>query len=232
MSNPKDFLLDQAKNLSESGHFEDAIKNLDEIKNLYENQDRNFWFNKGQHYLKLENYTEAISCFDKDLDLNKKSYRTFFFKGVAQYFNTQYHEAVESFNRAWEVKYADFLKNLDQAKNLQNVKKFERAVEYYDTANMIDSIETSFWYYKGLSLFQIGRYDESRDSFEKAMQKDPENSEIYYNLAKCDLQSEKLDSCVLMLKKACQLDSSKKDLIKNDTLFSGMPQENFEKIFE
>lgn len=225
MNDPKEFLLDDAKKLVKSGNFEDALKNLDEIKNVYDNQSKDFWFKKGQYFSKTRDFEEAIRCFDKDLTLNKKSYRSFFAKGVAQYLNESYHEAIESFNRAWEMKHAGILKDVDQAKNLKNVNKFEKAVEYFDSAHQSDTVDSEFWNYKALSLFQIGNYEESITCFDEVLKNDPNNSEILYNKAKCELQLGKIDSCIVLLEKTCKLDPLKKEFLKNDPFFEGLDLE-------
>lgn len=232
MKNPKDFLLGEAEKLVKSGKFEDALKNLDEIKNMYEHQDKDFWFNKGQHFLKMKEYSNATDCFEKDLNLNKKSYRSFCAKGIAQYMNESYHEAIESFNNAWEIKYAEILKNADQAKSLQNVKKFEKAIEYYDNANLSDAIDSQFWYYKALSLFQIGHYEDSIKCFDELLQNEPPTTEILYNKAKCEMQMGNIDSCISLLEKSFQLDPIKKEFLKKDPFFDGMNREKLENLLK
>lgn len=74
MKNTREFMLDEVKELTQNRKFEDAIKKLDNINTVYDHQDIDYWFNKGQHFLEIQNYSEAIKCFDKDLELNKKSY--------------------------------------------------------------------------------------------------------------------------------------------------------------
>lgn len=230
MKNTKEFMLDEAKELTQTGNFEDAIKKLDEINNVYNHQDRNYWFNKGQYFLEIQNYSEAIKCFNKDLELNKKSYRTFMAKGITMYHGETYHEAIECFNNALEIKFAEYLKNTDQAKNLKNVKKFESAIKYYDIANHSDNIDSEFWKYKALSLFKIKKYDEAADCFDNILKNEPDNAEILYNKAKCEVHLEKIESCTALLEKACRLDSSMKETLKDETLFKGLPKEKLLKI--
>jgi len=224
MENTKEFMLDEVKKLTQNGKFEDAIKKLDDINTVYNHQDRDYWFNKGQHFLEIQNYTEAIKCFDKDLELNKKSYRTFMIKGRTMHLNEDYHEAIECFNYALEIKYADYLKNVDQAKNLKNVKKFESAIQHYDSVNHIEVMDSKFWQYKAEALFKIEKYDKAADCFDNILKNEPDNAEILYSKAKCEIHLGKIESCTALLEKACRLDSSVENFLKNDPLFKELPK--------
>ena len=230
MENTREFMLNEVKELTQNGKYEDAIKKLDNINTVYDHQDRDYWFNKGQHFLEIQNYSEAIKCFNKDLELNKKSYRTFMIKGRVMYLDETYHEAIECFNNAWEIKFGDYLKNIDQAKNLKNVKKFESAIKHYDSVNHSDVMDSKFWQYKAQALFKIEKYDEAADCFDNILKNEPDNAEILYNKAKCEIHLEKIESCTVLLEKACRLDSSMKKFVKNDPLFKELPKEKLSKI--
>ena len=97
---------------------------------------------------------------------------------------------------------------------------------------MSDSVDAQFWFYKGLSLFEIGNYEESLKSLKTSLKNDQENSDIYYNIAKCQLQLDDINSCVEMLRESIKLDPAKKDYLNEDPLLSGMPEEHLEKIFQ
>lgn len=193
MQHPKDFLIKETDEMIAAKKFEKAVKNLDELKNQYQQQDKDFWFDQGQYFVKKKQFNEAIHCFDKDLDLNKISYRTFFAKGVAQYENMQYNESIESLNKALEIEYANILKNKDMAKNLKNKGKFEKAVIRLDGIDK-DNINSKFWHYMGLSYYQLGKYDESKKNLEYALKNEPNNKEILNLITKCKRTLESIDS--------------------------------------
>ena len=225
MGNSRDFMLDEVKELTQSGNFEDAIKKLDDINKVHNNQDKDYWFNKGQRFLEIQNYSEAIKCFDKDLELNKKSYRTFMIKGRAMYLDGTHHEAIECFNNALEIKFEDYLKNVDQAKNLKNVKKFENAIKHYDSVNHGDVVDSKFWQYKAQALFEIEKYNEASDCYDNILKNEPDNAEILYNKAKCETCLGKIESCTVLLEKACKIDSSIIKKLKNEPLFKELSKE-------
>ena len=230
MKDSRKSILDKVKELTQTRNFEDAVKKLDEINRIYDHQDRDYWFNKGQSFLEIQNYSEAVDCFDKDLELNKKSYRAFMNKGISMCLMGSHYEAVECFNNALEIKYAEFLKNTDQAKNLKNVKKFESAVKYYDVANHSDVIDSKFWKYRALALSGIGKYDEAEDCLDKILKNEPDNAEILYDKSKCELHLGRIKTCVTLLQKACRLDPSMKRILKNDSLFKRLPIKELSKI--
>ena len=193
MQHPKDFLIKETDKMIAAKKFEKAIKNLDELKNQYHQQGKDFWFDQGQYFIKKKQFNEAIHCFDKDLDLNQISYKTFFAKGVAQYENMQYNESIESFNKALEIEYENILKNKDMAKNLKNKRKFEKAIIHLDDIDM-DNINSKFWHYVGLSYYQLGKYDKSKKNLEYALKKDPNNKEILNLITKCKKFLQSIDS--------------------------------------
>ena len=225
-------MYDEVENLTKKKNFEDAIKKMDEINDVYKHQDKDYWFKKGQYLLDSDNYPEAIECFDKDLELNKKSYNTFRMKGISLYLSGSYHEAIECFNNALEIKFAEFLKNTDQAENLKNVKKFENAIKHYDVANHSESIDSEFWNYQALSLYNIEKYKEAKDCFDKILKKEQDNTDALLGKAKCELQSGNYESGFELLKKTITLDPLKGKIIKEDPFLSKIPDKSVKKLFQ
>ena len=231
MRNIRDSMYDEVENLTKKRNFEDAIKKMDEMNEVYKHQDKDYWFKRGQYLLESNNYSEAIECFDKDLELNKKSYNTFRMKGISLCLSGSYHKAIECFNNALEIKFAEFLKNADQAENLKNVKKFENAIKHYDLANHSEVIDSEFWNYQALSLYNIEKYKEAKNCFDKILKNEQKNTDALLGKAKCELQLGNNESGIELLEKTVRLDPLKRKIIKEDPLISKIPDKYVKKLF-
>lgn len=62
-----------------------------------------------------------------------------------------------------------------------NGEQFGDAIMYYDRAVAKNPNSIRTWYYRGIALSVLGRYDEAVESFDKALKINPENSNAWFN---------------------------------------------------
>ena len=60
-------------------------------------------------------------------------------------------------------------------------KDYLHSIEYYDQSIKIDSNFSSAWNNKGLSLANLGRYEEAITSYDKVIEINPNNANAWYN---------------------------------------------------
>lgn len=168
---PKEFWLKKIKDLKKTKNFEDAIKYTEKIKGIEETKNQpDFWYKNGLAYSEIKEYEKALSCFEKDLNLNQPTFETFYQKGII-YFNFEnYAEANECFNKAFEIKYSSFLKTQNQVQSLKKHKEFVKIVKYSTELKKMEPIPYQFWHYKAISLTKLGKYQESTECYENLLQ--------------------------------------------------------------
>jgi tetratricopeptide (TPR) repeat protein len=219
-SDISDYWLTKAEQLKKQGKFEEVVKSVDKVSTAKEsiNKER-YWFSKGQILASIEKYEEAIVCFDKELQFNKISFDALYEKGLAFFNLKKYTDAVECFNKAWEVKHEEFMKLRNQGTTLKNYKKFEKAVIHFDQSNAITGIGDEFWYYKGCSLYEIGKYEEASDCFDEVLKMKPDDPLMLFNKAKCQVGLENISKSIQILKRICKLEPKMKAKIQSEKVF-------------
>ena len=228
-----DYWLTKAEQLKKQGKFEEVIKSVDKASEMKESINKEkYWFSKGRILASVEKYEEAIICFDKELQFNTISFDTLYEKGIAFFNLKKYTEAVECFNKSWEAKHEEFMKLNNQGTTLKNYRKFEKAVLYIDQANAITDIEYDFWYYKGHSLYEIGKYEEASDCFDEALKLKPDDPSILFDKAKCQVALRNISESVQILERSCELEPKIKAKIQREKVFEELIEnQQLHKIF-
>ncbi len=91
------------------------------------------------HVLTLKNDIEcAIECLDKSISIDGKNDETYYFKGKAFYRIKEFNKAVESFNKAVDIK-PSYIAYYDMARAYSMLGDAERAIE---------SLKQAFTFYK------------------------------------------------------------------------------------
>lgn len=62
---------------------------------------------------------------------------------------------------------------VEKGKNLLEENKFEKALEFFDQALLLNQNDPELWNYKGVVLRSMGRYDEALECFNKSLELDP-----------------------------------------------------------
>jgi tetratricopeptide (TPR) repeat protein len=92
-------LLEEAKNLSEQGHYEDAVAAYDYVL-LLRPDDAATWSNKGSNLTDLGRYEEALAAHERSLTLQPDAAVTWSNKGVSLAHLGRYEEALAAYERS------------------------------------------------------------------------------------------------------------------------------------
>ena len=190
-----------------------------------EEKSDNFWYKKAVRYWEFEDYEEAINCLDKDLSVHKKSYETYFLKGLILIQLENAAEAIECFNKASEERNQQYLQNSKKVDHMKKVRKFEKALPYIDLSVNEKQLDSEFWHNKGIAFFKLKKYEDAIDCFNKAQQ-EKEISKILYDQAKCELFLGNEEKGLEILEKSCNLDSTSREKLKVDDDFSQLSNNN------
>ena len=132
------------------------------------------FFNKGESYLGLNNYTEAIKCFEISIELNQNNPDSFRYKGVCFEKLEKYHEAIVAYEKEIELNpNQNFLAFKSKGNCLEKVGKYQEAVDFY---NKVLNVYPNFvigYKNKGAALEKMGKYIEAMNCFDKALEINP-----------------------------------------------------------
>ena len=226
MKDISSYFSKKAEKLKSERKFEEAIRLTDKAREIKEEEKSDdYWYKRAIHCCEVGEYEEAIECLDKDLTLHKKSYETFFLKGLILYELTDYEESIESFNRAAEERNQNYLQSSKKIEYMKNAHKFEKALLYTDKALNESPLDENFWYHKGLSFLKLKKFNDSLECFKKGIEINEKDAKIFYSLAKSELFLGHEEKCIEMLEKACEIDSISKEKLRVDNDFAGIRNE-------
>ena len=141
-----------------NGNYEESIKYLDNIIHRDPN-DINAWVNKGFALNALKRYDEAISTFQKALELDSYFY---VWNGLGIVYTTKqkYEEALQCYDKALKLdpKYTDAWYNKGQVYDY--LQKYEEALQCYDEILELDPKYKDAWNSKGNAYKNLQRYPE------------------------------------------------------------------------
>ena len=226
MTDPKEHWAEKAEELKKNRKFEEAIKMLDKVQEVKrEEKEDNFWYKKAINYCEIGEYEQAKDTLEKDLEINQKSFDSFFLMGKIFYKLKKYEESLECYNKASEEYNSQHLRHTNKIDQMKNVKKFEEAVKYSDLVYQEKELGEEFWHNKGMTLIKLEKFNDASSCFETILEKKQNNPKILYELAKSELWAGNKLRTLEILEKACNLDSQVKEKLRIDKDFDQISEE-------
>jgi tetratricopeptide (TPR) repeat protein len=112
MTDISSFYDKKAEELKKSKKFEEALIFTDKAKAIKdEEKSDNYWYKKAMRFHEFGEHENAIECIDKDLEVHKKSYESYFLKARILMDLKNYEQAIEYFNKASEETNQKLLQN-------------------------------------------------------------------------------------------------------------------------
>jgi len=129
------------------------------------------------HYFRTE-YSEAIECYDKALEIDSEHTDAWFMKGEALRALSQFEQAIECYDKALEIDSEHTDAWFMKGDALRALSQFEQAIECYDRALKTDPIHAIFgyayaWYGKGSAFSSLGQYEQAIDCYDRALEIKP-----------------------------------------------------------
>ena len=226
MKDPQEHWGQKAENLKKSGKFEEAIKIFDKVKGIKDQEkDPNYWNKKAIHCCDIGEFEQAKNALEKDLEINKKSFDSYFLMGKIFYKLKKYEESLEYYNKAFEEYSRQHLRNSSKVDQMKNIRKFEEAVLYADKVYQEKELDDDFWYHKGMTLVKLKKYGDASSCFETILKTDQKNTKILYELAKSELFAGNKENSLDILAKICKMDSHVKEKLTVDRDFESLAEE-------
>ena len=128
-----------------------------------------------------EDYRDAISDFDRVLNLNSADHEVYYLRGNAKYRLTLYPEATDDYTDAINLKpdEPDYHYWLGMAK--YDMKQLDEAKESFSNAIDLKSDNGSYYRMKGRACYMAEEYEEAIDCFDRAINLESNRSaDTYY----------------------------------------------------
>ncbi len=117
-----------------------------------------------------KSYSNALSCYNKAIEVDPKSIDAWISKGDLFSFYGGYSEAIVCYDNVLAIDPKNKEALNAKGESFYGLKRYYEAISYYDQVITIDPKDADAWYNKGNALFQLGRYSEANECFDKAKQ--------------------------------------------------------------
>jgi len=163
------FWSDQANEYFISGDFEKAAASYDKALELEPNS-TDLLNNKGKALANLGRIDDAISCFDKSLEINASDLASMNLLAIAlsQGLN-KYSEAIAIFDQVLQINPSYYDALIGKGMALANNGDLSGSLDCFEKATQVRSRDPSGWNNKGVVLRQMGRYQDALTCFSKAL---------------------------------------------------------------
>jgi tetratricopeptide (TPR) repeat protein len=139
------------------------------------------WLKKGDALFDNEKYDEAISCYEKAIEIDPMNKWGWINKGAALAELSKFEEAISCYDKVIEMYPRSAQAWIDKGFTLNETKKYDEAVLAFNTAIEIKPNSSDAWNGKGFALANAEKYDESIQCYEQAIKSNPKNSVAWNN---------------------------------------------------
>jgi parallel beta-helix repeat protein len=128
------------------------------------------WAERGKSLSGSGRYGEAVSCYEKALEMEPELASAWDGKGDALMMTGSYDKALRCYERALEID-PNFAESwYHKGNTLQMLLRFDEALGCYEEALRIDPAFAEAWNKKGMTLNRLGRYQEALNCFDRALE--------------------------------------------------------------
>lgn len=132
------------------------------------------WFNLGLKQVSAGEFSQAISSWEKALNINPNLSEAWHNRGSALGRLGDYEAAVESFQSALTIDPDNYQAWNDRAHALYQLQNWVEAVNSWSNAIKIMPGNHLFWYNRGCALEQLEKWQDAIASYEKALEIKPD----------------------------------------------------------
>jgi tetratricopeptide (TPR) repeat protein len=163
------FWSDQANADFISGDYEKAAAGYDKALELEPNS-TDLWNNKGKALANLGRIDDAISCFDKSLEINATNPASMNLLALtlSQGLNKN-NEAIAIFNQVLQKNPSDYDALIGKGMALANEGDLSGSLDCFEKATQVRPRDPSGWNNKGVVLREMGRYQDALTCFSRAL---------------------------------------------------------------
>ena len=143
------------------------------------------WYDEGVALAKKGKYEEAITHYDKAIEINPKYAKAWRKKGVALEKHKKYEKALKCYETSFshsKKKTNKFWALRKKADLLLDLKRFEGAVEFFNKTLEIDPGAPVTYRHKAEALIGLKRYEEAIECYNAAIEVSKNNESKYWSV--------------------------------------------------
>jgi len=166
--------------------FQNCIEMADEVNSPALNETvSNAYYQMGYVYNRNKNYTEAISAFDKSIDVNPNNTNSYYGKGNSLKALGKNVEAIELYRKAVEINPLNYRAYINMGTSYHTLEQLDKALEAFKNAanaseNVNQPSEQAFAYW-GRTLYEQQKYQEALIPLRKSISIKPNWTAYYYS---------------------------------------------------
>jgi|GEM_PF-900597 uncharacterized membrane protein/Tfp pilus assembly protein PilF len=145
--------------------------------------DADAYYNLGVSYGKLGNYTQAISDFDRAIEINPEYADAYKGRGVAYGNLGNYTQAISDFDRAIEINPDYAMAYYDRGVVYEILGNNRQAISDFDRAIEINPEYAEAYNGRGLAYGKLGNNRQAISDFDRAIEINPDYAMAYHNRA-------------------------------------------------
>ena len=198
----------------------------DECKLYEKNLEKlNSYLVLGSSKYKLNEYYDAISYFQKVIEIDNTIEKVYFIIGRCYTELGKYQDAISYFQKAIEldiqyIKAYQFIGDCYTA-----LGKYDDGIRYYQKAITLSEKDPILYENIGVCKYQLKEYDDAIKYFKREIELDSQSIYAYQSIGNCCFQLEQYQDAISFYKKAIEYDEKNKDIIdkskqKTDKIWS------------
>jgi tetratricopeptide (TPR) repeat protein len=180
-----------------------------------EPRDAQFYLNRGDAYGQKGQYDQAISDFNKALEINPRYAKAYNNRGIAYEMKGQYDQAISDYNKALKIdpETAETYYNRGNAHYKKG--QYDRAISDFNKALEMNPRYAEAYINRGTVYSRKGQNDEAISDYSKAIEIDPEGVKAYHGRAEQYISKGQYDKTISDLEKALEINPKNADTNNN-----------------
>jgi tetratricopeptide (TPR) repeat protein len=159
----------------------------------YTNSEADGHFLEGNALSHSMNYSEAISCYKKAVEIMPDMHEAWYNMGISYYNLGDYHKSISCYEKAVEIKPDKHEAWYNMGNSHYNLGDYHKSISCYEKAVEIKPDMHEAWYNLGISYFNLGDYHKSIACYEKAVEIKPDKNEAWYSMGSSYVKLQSLD---------------------------------------
>src|SRR5438445_5538727 len=134
------------------------------------------FFKTGNNLFDQGNYTDAISYYDKALQINSTDINVLYNKALELDNLGKHEEAITYYDKVLAINPSDTDTLNNKGLELDSLGKHDQAISYYDRVLAINPTDTDALYNKGLALDSLGKHDQAISYYKEVLAINPNDT--------------------------------------------------------
>lgn len=165
---PRIYWRDKGVTLRDSGKYEEALKAFDKLSELAPDDDLG-WREKAITLHKMGRYTEALNMYDKILEGSRYKIEELWYGKARSY------SCLLNKDDALKELFKLVKKGYGYKRLARRETDFQWLWNNKEFKNIVEPATAEEWYYYGVELFDLSKYDEAVKAFDNVLKSAPEN---------------------------------------------------------